>query len=84
MMNGKNEAVRRLRQLEYTRVALTALEQALQMLTPEELLILDRMLIHPRKGAVQQLCQILNVEKSGIYRRKDKAVDKVAKALGLG
>ena len=83
-MNGKNEAVRRLRQLEYTRVALAALEQALQMLTPEELLILDRMLIHPRKGAVQQLCQILNVEKSGIYRRKDKAVDKVAKALGLG
>ena len=83
IMEGRKEAVRRLRGLECARVALASLEQALQMLTPEELLILDRMLIHPQKGAVPQLCQILNVEKSGIYRRKDRAVEKVAKALGL-
>ena len=76
---------RRLRELDAMRCAVAVTEQAMQQLTPEERLILDRLYVHPEVNNVQELCQLLEVEPSSVYRRKNKAVDKLARVmLGSG
>ena len=54
---------------------------ALAALTPEEKLILHRLYICPEKGSLDKLCQGLQVEKSSIYRKRDKALQKFTYAL---
>lgn len=49
-------------------------DAALEILTPEERLILDRFYIHPAKGNVDRLCGELGVEVAAVYRRKDAAL----------
>lgn len=56
-------------------------ERALSALSPEEKLILHRMYICPEKSALERLCGELNVEKSSIYRKRDKALYRFAVAL---
>ena len=58
-----------------------AVEQALQVLTPQERLIADWLFIYPDKGNVQRLCGILGVEQSSIYRRRAKVLQKLETAL---
>lgn len=77
-MDYQNYVVRRLRELDAMRCAVQTTEQAIQVLTPEERLVVDRLYIHPEKGAVQALCELLELEPSSIYRRKDRAVEKLA------
>ena len=79
----RQETVRRLRELDAQRQAVEAMEGALQMLTPEERLVVQMMYICPEKDAVQKLCQLLCLEQTSVYRRRKRALGKLAKALGL-
>lgn len=80
-MEKKREVVRRLRELEMQKQTVQTVEQALQMLTPEERLVIQMTLICPEKGNVQRLCELLAVEQSSVYRRRDRALEKLEKVL---
>ncbi len=72
----------RLKNMEAMRQELARLEQALQVLTPEERLVVDRLVVHPVKGNAQVLCELLALEQSSVYRRKDRALRKLDRELG--
>lgn len=80
----KKEVVYRLRELEGLRQRVQILEQALQVLNPEERLVIQMMLICPQRGNVQRLCELLAVEQSSVYRRRDRALEKLAQVLSAG
>ncbi len=80
----KKEVVHRLRELEGLRQRVQILEQALQVLNPEERLVIQMMLICPQRGNVQRLCELLTVEQSSVYRRRDRALEKLAQVLSAG
>lgn len=65
------------KQLENVREEVLWLQRLQRYLTPEERLLLDRLFIHKRKGCVDELCQLLHVEKSSIYRRRARLLDKL-------
>ena len=67
--------------LKRTRQQVQLLEEALQVLTPEERIVAELMLICPQRGNVQRLCEILQVEQSSVYRRRDRVLKKAAIAL---
>ncbi len=69
--------------LQSVQKELDILEGALQVLNPEERLVAEQLFIYPDKGNVQRLCQILGVEQSSVYRRRDKVLQKVGIALGI-
>ena len=52
----------------------TTVEGALEVLTPEERLVLERLYIYPRKRGVEELCDQLQMEKSSVYRKRDRAL----------
>ena len=56
-------------------------QRALGVLENEELMILRKLYIQERPGTIAQLCQLLMVEKSSIYRKRDKALEKFTMAL---
>lgn len=60
--------------LEWVNRALTALSE-------QEKDLLDKFYINRRKGHVERLCEKMNVEKSEVYRRKEKALRRFALAL---
>lgn len=60
--------------LEWVNGALTALSGA-------ERDLLDKFYIDRRKGHVERLCEEMHVEKSEVYRRKEKALRRFALAL---
>lgn len=80
-MEERGFVERRLRELDAMRRAVAVTEQAMQLLTPEERLILDRLYIHPEVNHVQELCELLEVESATVYRRKNKAVEKLARVM---
>lgn len=55
--------------------------RALGALDPEERLVLHHLYMYPQADALEQLCQKLEVEKSSVYRRRDKALQKFTLAL---
>lgn len=55
--------------------------RALGALEPEERLILQQMYIVPQRGALERLSSSFGVEKSSIYRRRDKALRKFTLSL---
>ena len=67
--------------LDQTRCWLDVTERALKSLDKEENLILHRLYICPEKGAIDRLCQELELEQSSIYRRRDRALQRFAIAL---
>ena len=67
--------------LENTRRWLKITDRALQALSKEEQLILRKLYIRKTPGAVTDLCQRLQMEKSSIYRKRDRALDKLVQAL---
>lgn len=77
----KREVIRRLQSFFEQRRQVQALEKALQELTPAERVILDRMVMRRRKGAGQELCQLLEMEIATLYRHRDRALEKVREAL---
>lgn len=60
---------------------LDAVNRALNVLTPEERLILDRFYINPEKKAADRLAGDLRVDIKTVYRRKDEALRKFTLAL---
>lgn len=62
------------RSLEQARIWVQLVDAGLELLSPEERLILDRFYINPAKGNVDRLCGELHVEKSQVYSKKDVAL----------
>ena len=73
------EAAGILREYGLVRVAV---ERALEQLSEEEQRILELTMIVPGNGNLERLCQEIGVEKSTIYRRRDKALARFAGACG--
>ena len=67
--------------MRQTQAWLDAMDGALQVMTPEDRLLLARFYIHPYKGAAEQLCQELNLERSTVYRMRDKSLERFTVAL---
>lgn len=67
--------------LEQAQLWLRITDQALTCLSSEEKQILHRLYIYPKKGNLERICTELGVEKSSIYRRRDKALEHFALAL---
>ena len=69
------------RRLKEARLWVAQVDKALAVLGEEETLVLDRFYIHRAKGAVEALCESLNLEKSAVYDRRDKALRHFTLAL---
>ena len=69
------------RRLKEARLWVAMVDRALAVLDDEEQLVLDRFYIHRTKGVVQVLCESLNLEKSAVYDRRDKALRHFTLAL---
>ncbi len=80
-MDKKKLVIQRLGELDGLRQRVQNLEQAMQVLTPEERLVAERLFVHPAKGNVQVLCQELGVEQSSVYRRREAALEKLAQVM---
>lgn len=80
-MGRKEDVAERLQNMGQVRQELERLERALGELSPEERLVAEYLLISPVRGNVQRLCEILQVEQSSIYRKKEKVLQKIAEAI---
>ncbi len=67
--------------LKEARLWVSQVDKALAVLDDEERLVLNRFYIHRAKGAVEALCESLNLEKSAVYDRRDKALRHFTLAL---
>lgn len=67
--------------LEQTRCWIRVTDAALATLEKEEQLILRRLYFQGDAGTVSRLCGQLNLEKSSVYRKRDKALQKFTQAL---
>lgn len=66
-----------LRGLGRLRRQLELVEECLEQLSLEEQMVLEHFYLEPG-GEVAQLCDSLQVEKSSVYRRKYRALQKIA------
>lgn len=62
------------RRLKEARLWVDQVDKALAVLDDEERLVLDRFYIHRTKDSVGELCDQLNLEKTAVYDRQDKAL----------
>ena len=69
------------RRLAESRLWVEMVNRAFGVLTDEERLVLDSFYIHRTKGGVGDLCEKLNLEKSAVYERRDKALRHFTLAL---
>lgn len=69
------------RLLKEARLWVSMVDKALAVLDDEEQLVLERFYIHRTKGTVEALCESLNLEKSAVYDRRDKALRHFTLAL---
>lgn len=67
--------------LEQTNAWLQATDRALSTLTAEEKLVLHRMFICPQRGAADRLCRELNTERSSVYRKRERTLNRFTTAL---
>ena len=71
--------------LDRSRRMVSQTDRALEYLEHWEKRILQRMYIYPERGAVERLCQELGMERSSVYRNRNKALRKFTMALyGVG
>lgn len=75
----KREAVKKNLELAHAHVSLV--EKGLSVLDEEERVALDMMVANRAKGNVDRLCERWSVEKTEVYRRKDKALRAFTLAL---
>ena len=68
-------------QLEQVKQWLDVTERAMGCLNREERQILNQLYVRRERGGVDSLCQDLQVERSTVYRRSDKALFRFATAL---
>lgn len=67
--------------LEQTLLWMMVTDRALEVLEPDELMILRQLYIKKAPGALRRVCQLLGTEKSTVYRKRDKALGKFTMAL---
>ena len=60
---------------------LAVMNRGLDALTPEEIIILQKMYLFPERGAVDRLCGDLGVEQATVYRKRDKALHRFTMAM---
>ena len=77
----RDEVIKMLRQLEAARLWVRKLDGALDCLDEEQRDILEAMFLRPRPGAADFLCEKLDIERSSVYRRRDKALRCLANLL---
>ena len=73
----REERDRLMESLKLTVNHVARLERLLGFLTPEEQLIIDRMLINPYKNCTLDLMETLHLEKSQIYNLRAGAMKKL-------
>lgn len=69
------------RRMKEARLWVSQVDKALAVLDDEERLTLDRFYLHPIKGAIDDLCEQMNVEKATVYRRRENALRRFTIAL---
>ena len=67
--------------MQESKLWVDVVDAALGVLGDEERLVLDQFYIHLARGAVRELCERLNLEKSAVYDRRDKALRHFTLAL---
>lgn len=67
--------------LKENRKSVDAIEKSLESLANDEYLILDVCYIHPRKNGIDMLCEELCIERSAVYERRNKALEKFTTTL---
>ena len=84
----RDEVVAALRQVQKDRqeisrlqARLAAFEKAWRSLSREEQEILQRLVVEHKKGSVEWLCEEFDIEKSAVYRRRNKALMKLGERL---
>lgn len=77
----RDEVVLQLRQLERLRCQLAAMERALDTLEEQERDILEAMYVRPKMGNADLLCEKWEIERSTVYRRRDKALKRLTNLL---
>ena len=60
--------------LEQTARKVAEVKATLELLQPEERDILEKMVIYYRKGNVEKVCAEMHIDRSTVYRKRDKAL----------
>ena len=60
---------------------MAVMHRGFDALTPEEIVILQRMYLFPERGVVDRLCSELGVEQATVYRKRDKALHRFTVAM---
>lgn len=66
-----------LKNMEAVRTRLEAVEECLEQLSDDERMVLEMLCIRSERGTVRDTCDILNIEKSSVYRIKRRALGKL-------
>lgn len=69
------------RLLHRTQAKVRMVELALEILLPQERVVVELMDIRPAKGNAERLCEILQVEPATVYRRREQAERKLGRVL---
>jgi DNA-directed RNA polymerase specialized sigma24 family protein len=77
----RDEVVKALRNMQAMRRKLELLEDALERLTDCEREIIDKMYIRPVAKASDIICEKFDIEVAAVYRRRNKALKKLAVSL---
>lgn len=67
--------------LKEARKTVDTIERSLKSLADDEYLILDMLFIHPRKNGVDHICESLCIERTAVYERRNKALEKFTMTL---
>ena len=78
----RDEVVRRLRQLVKLRCQIQQLEEALEILNECEREIIEKMFVRPVPKASDKICEKFDIEVAAVYRRRNKALQKLGDFLG--
>lgn len=67
--------------LKENRKSVDAIEKSLESLANDEYLILDMLFVRPRKNGIDMICEELCIERSAVYERRNKALEKFTTSL---
>ena len=77
----RDEVVKLLRQLEWMRMQVAGMEMALENLEESERDIIGTFYVRPEKRRVEKMCEKWGIERTSVYRRRDKAIKKLGNIL---
>lgn len=78
----RSEIVKALRLLNKRRLQVARMEDALEGLSRCEREIIEKMYIKPVAKASDKICEMFDIEVASVYRRRNKALQKLENALG--